>query len=701
MGGESENMAIINAPQVSALAEALKGFTPIEECKYGSKHLGKSGQDELMACECRQQVDENGNNLACSEESDCINRLTFIECTNSRAHSCGQDCQNQRFQKRQYASVDVIKTEKKGFGLCASKNVAHGTFIYEYVGDVIDEGVFQKRIKTYEERGIKHFYFMMLQKGEFIDATMKGNLARFCNHSCNPNAYVDKWVVGDRLRMGIFAKRDIQQGEEITFDYNVDRYGANPQKCYCGEKNCVGVLGGKIQTESAFIRIPSIIMDALDLTEEEEKTWLAWFRKAHKGAKPPPPEDLQLEYSEQLPCKQVSAENVPKLMGVLMKSKEEWLVEKCVERIYISGVENNSESGADMVEFGVMKMHGYEIFSRVLREWMGWANHTQRFASMVLSIMNKFPMKTKNKISSSQIETTVKELASECEFEQVKDQARELLQLWGSLQMAYRIPRREKQSDSEPSAEPPNSSSEPQSNNTTNDSESQRRAREEKRRREQRIRKDRELERERERERAKELPPGWETAKSPDGRVYYYHRERNKSVWVKPTYESDARMRQEEEEKERKDRLQKIIAEAQQRPVESTTTTPGSREDSPGDSKAEAKLRSMFAKIVPNFVAKYEKEIGGHDKVKKYSKEIVHILVDKELRKGKEVSSELGDEKRAKIKQFVKAYMHKVIAHKSKKTEPETNGKTREGRRESKTRRGSESKGESKRIRVE
>ena len=50
---------------------------------------------------------------------------------------------------------------------------------------------------------------MMLSNDSFIDATEKGSLGRFINHSCNPNAFVDKWHVGDRLRMGIFAKRKI------------------------------------------------------------------------------------------------------------------------------------------------------------------------------------------------------------------------------------------------------------------------------------------------------------------------------------------------------------------------------------------------------------------------------------------------------------------------------------------------------------
>ena len=40
------------------------------------------------------------------------------------------------------------------------------TFIYEYVGDVVSQPSFLKRMRTYAEEGIRHFYFMMLQKDE-------------------------------------------------------------------------------------------------------------------------------------------------------------------------------------------------------------------------------------------------------------------------------------------------------------------------------------------------------------------------------------------------------------------------------------------------------------------------------------------------------------------------------------------------------
>lgn len=41
-----------------------------------------------------------------------------------------------------------------------------GSLIYEYIGEVVAEKTFRKRIQLYADEGIRHFYFMMLQKEE-------------------------------------------------------------------------------------------------------------------------------------------------------------------------------------------------------------------------------------------------------------------------------------------------------------------------------------------------------------------------------------------------------------------------------------------------------------------------------------------------------------------------------------------------------
>lgn len=78
-----------------------------------------------------------------------------------------------------------------------------------------------------------------------VDATEWGGIARFINHSCDPNCYTKEFVGGDGVsRMGIFAKRDIDLGEELNYDYMVSIYIVWVAVCRCfrGGINC-GFVG--------------------------------------------------------------------------------------------------------------------------------------------------------------------------------------------------------------------------------------------------------------------------------------------------------------------------------------------------------------------------------------------------------------------------------------------------------------------------
>lgn len=84
---------------------------------------------------------------------------------------------------------------------------------------------FDERRFKYSNDNIQHHYFMALRSDCVIDATIKGNISRFINHSCDPNAETQKWTVNGELRIGFFSTRTIQPDEEITFDYQFQRYG--------------------------------------------------------------------------------------------------------------------------------------------------------------------------------------------------------------------------------------------------------------------------------------------------------------------------------------------------------------------------------------------------------------------------------------------------------------------------------------------
>ncbi|XP_059520930.1 histone-lysine N-methyltransferase SETD2 isoform X2 [Myotis daubentonii] len=220
-------------------------FDLIEENVYlTERKKNKSHRDiKRMQCECAPLSKEERaqGEIACGE--DCLNRLLMIECS-SRCPN-GDYCSNRRFQRKQHADVEVILTEKKGWGLRAARDLPSNTFVLEYCGEVLDHKEFKARVKEYARNKNIHYYFMALKNDEIIDATQKGNCSRFMNHSCEPNCETQKWTVNGQLRVGFFTTKLVPSGSELTFDYQFQRYGKEAQKCFCGSANCRGYLGGE------------------------------------------------------------------------------------------------------------------------------------------------------------------------------------------------------------------------------------------------------------------------------------------------------------------------------------------------------------------------------------------------------------------------------------------------------------------------
>ncbi|KAI6380413.1 hypothetical protein MCOR25_001608 [Pyricularia grisea] len=396
--------------------EASRGFAILSDCVYASKALGNSGQ-ETLDCDCEEDW-RDGINHACAEDSDCINRVTKIECVSG---NCGDGCQNQRFQRKQYANVSVIKTENKGYGLRADTDLEPNDFVFEYIGEVIGEELFRSRLMKYDTQRLEHFYFMSLTRTEYVDATKKGNLGRFCNHSCNPNCYVDKWVVGDKLRMGIFALRAIKAGEELCFNYNVDRYGANPQRCYCGESNCSGILGGKTQTERT-TKLPLAMIEALGIDDGDH--WESSVKKPRKKKAG----ESEEEYVGSIQPRKLEDGEVGVVMSTLRSCKEKWVATKLLHRILAVDEERVLNS--------VVKFHGYEYLKTTLNTF----KDDDEVVFQVLNILYKLPRVTRNKIDDSNIEPLIKEL-SNSQHEEIAAESKKLLEVWKTLQVGYRIPR--------------------------------------------------------------------------------------------------------------------------------------------------------------------------------------------------------------------------------------------------------------------
>uniref|UniRef100_A0A915KGG2 Histone-lysine N-methyltransferase n=1 Tax=Romanomermis culicivorax TaxID=13658 RepID=A0A915KGG2_ROMCU len=175
---------------------------------------------------------------------NCLNRVMFTECTPGVC-PCGENCSNRRFQKRQWApALDKFWTGTgKGFGVRTNEVIKNGSFICEYLGEVVNWETFAERTRTWYRDCDRH-YALNLDSGWVIDGYRSGSVARFINHSCQPNCEVQKWVVNGQYRMGIFAVVDIQAGQELTYNYNFQSFSrTGPEKCLCRSEKCSGAVG--------------------------------------------------------------------------------------------------------------------------------------------------------------------------------------------------------------------------------------------------------------------------------------------------------------------------------------------------------------------------------------------------------------------------------------------------------------------------
>ncbi|RWA14157.1 hypothetical protein EKO27_g945 [Xylaria grammica] len=184
----------------------------------------------------------------------CQNRIMLYECDSTNCNVGESLCQNRAFARLQERTkaggkyrvgVEVIKTSDRGYGIRANRCFGANQIIMEYTGEIITEEECDRRMnEKYKDN--QCYYLMSFDQNMIIDATT-GSIARFVNHSCQPNCRMVKWIVSGQPRMALFAgDRDIMTGEELTYDYNFDPFSAkNVQKCLCGSPNCRGVLGPK------------------------------------------------------------------------------------------------------------------------------------------------------------------------------------------------------------------------------------------------------------------------------------------------------------------------------------------------------------------------------------------------------------------------------------------------------------------------
>ncbi|XP_064631854.1 histone-lysine N-methyltransferase SUV39H2-like [Lineus longissimus] len=139
---------------------------------------------------------------------------------------CGVDCPNRVVQLGRKFKVAIFRTENRGWGVKALQKIKKGTFVMEYVGEVITSEEAEGRGHIYDAEGMTYLFDLDFNDGDnpfTVDARNYGNVSHFVNHSCEPNmAVYGVWIntLDPSLpRIALFSTRDILKGEELTFDY--------------------------------------------------------------------------------------------------------------------------------------------------------------------------------------------------------------------------------------------------------------------------------------------------------------------------------------------------------------------------------------------------------------------------------------------------------------------------------------------------
>ncbi|KAF8085732.1 hypothetical protein N665_0649s0008 [Sinapis alba] len=127
------------------------------------------------------------------------------------------------------------------WGLVALEPIDAEDFVIEYVGELIRSSISEIRERQYEKMGIGSSYLFRLDDGYVIDATKRGGIARFINHSCEPNCYTKIISVDGKKKIFIYAKRHIDAGEEISYNYKFPLED-NKIPCNCKAQKCRGSL---------------------------------------------------------------------------------------------------------------------------------------------------------------------------------------------------------------------------------------------------------------------------------------------------------------------------------------------------------------------------------------------------------------------------------------------------------------------------
>ena len=132
---------------------------------------------------------------------------------------------------RELPRIGRKRSKVHGDGVFALEPINKNRRIIEYAGELVRNNESEAREERYLAEGC--IWVFRVNRMWSRDAAVGGNLARFINHSCKPNCWIE--IVGPTI--WIRAARTIRKGEELTYDYATDGEQTIPCRCRPGCPN--------------------------------------------------------------------------------------------------------------------------------------------------------------------------------------------------------------------------------------------------------------------------------------------------------------------------------------------------------------------------------------------------------------------------------------------------------------------------------
>jgi [histone H3]-lysine4 N-trimethyltransferase SETD1 len=175
----------------------------------------KAGRD--FAAEAAEAAKTTAEKLLAKGNSRAsrVNNRRLVEAISLQKQALGEDSDVLRFNqlKKRKKPVKFARSAIHNWGLYAMENIPVNDMIIEYVGEKVRQQVADLREIRYLKSGIGSSYLFRIDENTVIDATKKGGIARFINHSCMPNCTAKIITVEKSKRIVIYALRDIKMSK--------------------------------------------------------------------------------------------------------------------------------------------------------------------------------------------------------------------------------------------------------------------------------------------------------------------------------------------------------------------------------------------------------------------------------------------------------------------------------------------------------